>query len=205
MEQPVQPEEMAASSPSEPELTIGRRQLLKALATGGFVLAIPQLPQQWMAPRAEVGTLPIHAQISSITATPTPTPTATPTLTPTPQPSFSGVCDSTPGGGDLRITQGTINSIRPYLQLISGVASLQGIPATMTVQVTSASSPAFNPPLPLTATTDVAGRANFGNLAVTGTPGDSFFLVFNFATSNGTVQFRCGEFFFGTNELKQRP
>jgi hypothetical protein len=209
MEQPVQPEELAASSPSEPEITIGRRQLLKALATGGFALAFTRLPQQWIAPRAEVGAIPIHAQVSGSTATPTPTPTptptATPTLTPTPQPTFSGVCDSLPGGGDLRITQGAINSIQPYLQLISGVASLQGIPATMTVQVTSASSPAFNPPLPQTATTDDAGRANFGNLAVTGEPGDSFFLVFNFATSNGTVQFRCGEFFFGTNELKQRP
>jgi len=197
MEQPEQPAEMEASSPSESESTIGRRQLLKALATGGLAVTLTRLPQQWTAPRAEVGTLPIHAQVSGSTATPTPTPTSTP------QPFFSGVCDSTPGGGDLRITQGAINSIQPYLQVISGVSPLQGIPATMTVQVTSASTPTFNPPLPQTATTDASGRAIFGNLAVTGSPGDSFFLVFNFATPSGNVQFRCGEFFFGTNELKQ--
>src|SRR5512139_1891696 len=101
MEQPVLPAERETPTP-EPTSTIGRRQLLKALATSGFALAFTQLPRQWTAPLAEVSTLPIHAQISGTQA------------------SFSGVCDSLPGGGDLRITQGAINSIQPYLQLISG-------------------------------------------------------------------------------------
>lgn len=184
MEQPIQPVETETSS-SESKSTIGRRQLLKALATSGFAVAFTQLPRQWTTPLAEVSTLPIHAQISGT------------------QPSFSGVCDSLPGGGDLRITQGAINSIQPYLRVISGIASLQGISATMTVEAASGSALTFNPPLPQTATTDAAGRANFGNLAVTGNPDDSFFLVFNFATTNGNVQFRCGEFFFGSTLLNQ--
>lgn len=184
MEHPVEPREMEVSS-AEPESAIGRRQLLKALATGGFAVAFTQLPRQWTAPLAEVSTLPIHAQVS------------------TTQPIYSGVCDSLPGGGDLRITEGAISGISPYLQLISGAASLQGIPATMTAEAASGSSLTFNPPLPQTATTNATGRASFGDLAVTGNPGDRFFLTFNFATPAGNIQFRCGEFFFGTNTLAQ--
>jgi|GEM_PF-3869667 hypothetical protein len=175
MDQHVNPDQSSADS----TVSIDRRRLLKALATGGFAVAFIKLPGQWTRPLAEVGALPIHAQVSAT------------------QPAYSGVCDSLPGGGDLRITQGAINSIQPYLQLIAGIASLQGIPATMTAEITSASAPTFNPPLPQTAATDAAGRASFGNLAVSGNPGDSFFLVFNFATPTGNIQLRCGEFFFG--------
>ena len=185
MEQPLNPE----TSSSNSESAIGRRQLLKALATSGLLAATTQLPRHWTTPLAEAGKLPIHAQVSAPTATP--------------EARFSGVCDSLPGGGDLRLTQGSIQNISPYLQLLSGIASLQGIPATMTVEVTSASAPTFDPPLPQTATTDSTGRASFTDLAVTGAPGDSFFLVFNFATETGNVHFRCGEFFFGTNVLNK--
>ena len=178
MEQPIEPNDHDLSS-SQPESSIGRRELLKALATGGLAMAVTALPMQWTTPHTKVNYLPIHAQVSG------------------PQAQYSGVCDSLPGGGDLRITQGAISNISPYLQLIAGLASLQGISATMTAEVTSATSPAFNPPLPQTAVTDVAGRANFASLNVSGNSGESFFLVFDFATPSGNVHFRCGEFFFG--------
>jgi hypothetical protein len=175
-----------SDQPSDiPTGSIGRRQLLKALTAGGFAVAFTKLPGQWSGPLAEVGALPIHAQVSGAQA------------------SYSGVCDSLPGGGDLRITQGAINNIQPYLQLISGIASLQGIPATMNLEVTAGSAPTFSPALPQAATTNAAGQAAFGNLLVSGEPGDSFFLVFNFATPTGSVQLRCGEFYFGTSPSKQ--
>ncbi len=176
MERPV---EVETPSPQH-ESAIGRRQLLKTLAASGLAVTVTQLPHHWTAPRANVNTLPIHAQTSG------------------PQLAYSGVCDSQPGGGDLRITEGTINSIQPYLQLISGIASLQGIPATMNVEVTTGSTPTFSPALPQTTTTNASGEASFGNLTVTGNPGDHFFLVFDFATPTGNVQLRCGEFYFGT-------
>ncbi|HTP07855.1 MAG TPA: hypothetical protein VMP08_06375 [Anaerolineae bacterium] len=164
---------------SEQESGIGRRQLLKALATSSAVIVFTQLPRQWTAPRTNVNTLPIHAQTSGALA------------------SYSGVCDSLPGGGDLRITNGSINNIQPYLQLISGIATLQGIPATMNVEVTSGTLPNFSPALPQATTTNASGQAAFGNLMVTGNPGDHFFLVFDFTTPTGNVQLRCGEFYFG--------
>lgn len=178
MEQPVEPNEIDLPS-SQPESAISRRELLRALATGGLAMAVTTLPVQWTPPHTKVNYLPIHAQVSA------------------PPAQYSGVCDSLPGGGDLQITQGAISNISPYLQLIAGLASLHGISTTMTAEVTSATSPTFNPPLPQTAVTDTAGRANFADLNVTGNAGESFFLVFDFATPSGSVHFRCGEFFFG--------
>lgn len=55
------------------EKTLGRRELLKALAaTGSAVVASSMLPNQWTKPVIEAGVLPAHAQGSKPTATPTP-------------------------------------------------------------------------------------------------------------------------------------
>ncbi len=179
MEQPAEVE----TPSSEPESAIGRRQLLKTLAAGGAAVAFTQLPRQWTAPHTDVNTLPVRVQISGV------------------QPSYSGVCDSLPGGGDLRLTAGAISNIQPYLKLLSGIASLQGITTTMEVEVTSGSLPTFTPTLPQATTTNASGQAVFNDLTVTGQPGDHFFLVFNFAAPTGNIQLRCGEFFFGTTTL----
>lgn len=49
------------------EQTLGRRELLKALAaTGGAVAMAGVVPTQWSKPVVEVGVLPAHAQISLI-------------------------------------------------------------------------------------------------------------------------------------------
>jgi hypothetical protein len=45
---------------------IGRRQLLKALAATSGAIVATQLPADWAKPVVEVGTLPAHAQISSV-------------------------------------------------------------------------------------------------------------------------------------------
>jgi len=48
-----------------PEKTLGRRELLKALAAaGGAVTASSLLPGEWAKPVVEVGVLPAHAQVS---------------------------------------------------------------------------------------------------------------------------------------------
>jgi len=47
------------------EKTLGRRELLKALAAaGGAVTASSLLPGEWAKPVVEVGVLPAHAQVS---------------------------------------------------------------------------------------------------------------------------------------------
>jgi hypothetical protein len=62
MEQPIRHVE----APEEtPEKTLGRRELLKALAAaGGAVTASSLLPGEWAKPVVEVGVLPAHAQVS---------------------------------------------------------------------------------------------------------------------------------------------
>jgi hypothetical protein len=162
------------------EETLGRRQLLKALAaTTGAIAAASMLPGEWAKPVVEAGVLPAHAQV-------------------TPQPlSYSMQCDSTPGGGDITINDGIIANIRPLLVLISGVGPVAGITATMTATATLGSLPTFNPPLPRHATTDASGRADFGSLQVSGSQGQQFMLVFDFDTPAGTVHSQCGEFCWG--------
>lgn len=50
---------------NNPEKTIGRRQLLKAIAAaGGAVTAASVVPGQWAKPVIEAGMLPAHAQSS---------------------------------------------------------------------------------------------------------------------------------------------
>jgi hypothetical protein len=47
--------------------TIGRRELLKALAaTGGAITAASMLPGKWSKPAIEVGVLPAHAQQTGV-------------------------------------------------------------------------------------------------------------------------------------------
>jgi hypothetical protein len=55
------------NQPKQPE-TIGRRELLKALAaTTGAVTAASMLPGKWARPVVEVGLLPAHAQQTGYT------------------------------------------------------------------------------------------------------------------------------------------
>ncbi len=101
---------------SETQQMLARRELLK-LATGGMVTAALTLPDKWLRPVAEVGKLPLHAQISqsptaiaqpTVTPTSTPTPTNTPTSTPTPTP--------TP----------TVQPIYQYTLVVPGTANIWG-------------------------------------------------------------------------------
>ena len=189
-----QPENNVVPENETPKETVSRRQLLKALAaTGGAVSASSLLPGKWAKPVVDVGLLPAHAQV-------TPTPTPAPTLTPTPTTEplvYSVLCDSTPGGGDLVLTQGNIRNIQPLLEIISGTGPVEGITATMTVDTGVGPTPTFDPPLPQIAVTNAAGRALFPDLVVTNpTPGQAFHLLFDFEVPSGVTRARCGEFFF---------
>ncbi len=190
----------ATTLPQEtsPKETLGRRQLLKAIAaTGGAVAASTLLPGEWAKPVVEVGVLPAHAQISE-TPVPGPTPSPVPL-------AYSVVCDSNPGGGDISIPQfnGTISEISPFIVVTSGTGPVNGIPVTLSIEMTSPGTPptfANGSQSTTTATTaDGPGRAQFQNVRITagGQVGQSFFLIFDFATSVGTIQARCGEFTWG--------
>jgi hypothetical protein len=170
-----------------PKETVGRRQLLKALAaTGGAVAASSLLPGKWAKPVVEVGLLPAHAQV-----TPAPPPTEEPLR-------YSVICDSRPGGGNLDVTDGLISDIQPRLEVTSGTGSVEGILATMTVNTRVGPPPTFDRLLPLTTTTNASGRAVFGNLQVTNpTPGQEFLLVFDFDVPAGEARAECGVFYFG--------
>jgi hypothetical protein len=52
-------------SEKEPAASLGRRELLKALAASGGAVAATILPGQWAEPVVEVGLLPAHAQASA--------------------------------------------------------------------------------------------------------------------------------------------
>jgi len=178
------------------EWTVSRRRLLKVLAAaGGAVAASTLLPDKWARPVVEVGMLPAHAQVTPGVATPTPTPTRTP------EPTYSAVCDSTPGGGDitsyhnLPSGSGRIEDIRPVLIITSGTGSVENITVTMTAEAVAPSSslPSFSPMLPRFAITDANGVADFGALDVTGTPIQYFNLIFNFAIpTGGPLDTTCG-------------
>jgi hypothetical protein len=56
---PGAPEEASA-------ITVGRRELLKALAAGGGAIAVGILPDRWIEPVVEAGALPAHAQVSAV-------------------------------------------------------------------------------------------------------------------------------------------
>jgi hypothetical protein len=169
------------SQETSPKETLGRRQLLKAIAaTGGAVAASTFLPGEWAKPIVEVGVLPAHAQVSEKAGNPA---------------VYVALCDSTPGGGNIVATP-TITNIRPYVQLLSGSGSLEGISVTMTVNVISG-SPSFSYAFPQSSTTNSSGRASFPNLGVSGTNGDRFRLIFSFAVPDSSVPAvaDCGEFF----------
>jgi hypothetical protein len=185
-----EPTNDAASQEQAPEETLGRRQLLKALAaTGGAAAAASLLPGKWAKPVIEAGVLPAHAQVS-----PTPQPTEQPTQEPL---EYSVLCDSQPGGGDLNLVDGLIQQIQPLIAVISGTGPVENITATMTATAVSGALPTFNPTLPQIAVTNALGRAIFGDLQVTGSPGQQFLLVFDFAVPSGTAHAECGIFFFG--------
>lgn len=173
--------------------TISRRKLLKALAAAGGAVAVTTLlPSKWAKPVVEVGVLPVHAQATAA---------AVPTDTPVPL-AYAANCDSTPGGGNISIGlpsgTGRITNIRPYLAVISGTGPIAGITATMTAAAVPPSAlPIFTPPLPRTAITDASGVADFGTLDVTGTAGQAFNLVFDFATPVSTPASTCGQYVLG--------
>ena len=175
-----QPANNAVPGKEAPEETISRRQLLKAMAaTGGAVSASSLLPGKWVKPVVEAGVLPAHAQV-----------------TPEP-PEYSVLCDSTPGGGDLILTDGYITNIQPLLEVVSGTGPVEDISATMTVETIVGPTPTFNPALPQTTTTNASGRALFSDLFVTNqTSGQQFLLVFDFDVPSGTAHAECGVFFF---------
>jgi hypothetical protein len=162
------------------EETLGRRQLLKALAaTTGAIAAASMLPGEWAKPVVEAGVLPAHAQV-------------TPQLV-----NYSVLCDSTPGGGDLFLTEGSIRDIQPRVAVVSGTGPVAGITATMTLNTITGPAPTFDRALPLTAITNASGQALFGDLMVTNpTDGQEFLLVFDFAVPSGTAHAECGVFFF---------
>ena len=171
------------SQEETPRETLGRRQLLKAIAaTGGAVAASTLLPGEWAKPVVEVGVLPAHAQVSEV---------------PGERATYIALCDSTPGGGNLAATP-AITNIRPYVQLLSGSGSLAGISVTMTANVLSG-SPSFGYTFPQYSITNSLGRAPFFDLGVSGTNGDRFRLVFSFAVPNGPVIADCGEFYYEFN------
>ncbi len=51
------------------EVTLGRRELLKALAVGGAATAVSLVPGEWVKPVIEAGVLPAHAQASPLNFT----------------------------------------------------------------------------------------------------------------------------------------
>jgi hypothetical protein len=51
--------------------TISRRQLLKSLTAVGGAVALTQIPNKWVSPIVEAGSLPAHAQGSSTFSSPT--------------------------------------------------------------------------------------------------------------------------------------
>jgi hypothetical protein len=171
MEDPAPP---ALSQEASPKETLGRRQLLKAIAaTGGAVAASSLLPGEWAKPVVEVGVLPAHAQVSA---------------------AYIALCDSTPGGGNLAATN-AITNIRPYVQLLSGPGSLEGISVTMTVNVLAGSPDFGSYVFPHHSTTNSSGRASFPNLPVSTSNGDRFRLIFSFDVINGPAIADCGEFY----------
>ncbi len=173
MEDPTATTLLQETSPQE---TLGRRQLLKAIAaTGGAVAASTLLPGEWAKPVVEVGVLPAHAQTSV---------------------AYSMICASFPGGGDVTVNDNIIQDIEPRLAIVSGSGQLGDISATMTARASEGPLPIFNPALPQTTTTLPSGAAVFPNLTVNGQPDAHFFLVFTFDTPRGVVEAECGEFYF---------
>ena len=164
-----------------PEKTLGRRELLKALAAaGGAVTASSLLPGEWAKPVVEVGVLPAHAQVSALL--------------------FGIQCDSTPGGGQLPHAvevSVTIADISPRVMLLAGSGSVANIEVTMTPLATDppgSSLPFFDRSFPDTRATDASGVADFGDLTVSG-GNEHFFLVFAFTASGGeSYRVECGKF-----------
>ncbi len=168
------------SQEASPKETLGRRQLLKAIAaTGGAVAASSLLPGEWAKPVVEVGVLPAHAQVSEGQAT------------------FRLSCDSLPGGGDISgVFNYTITQIQPLLEVASGSSSVEGFSATMTAVAAPGTTllPTFLPSLPQTTDTVSSGRAHFPDLHVSANSTTHFLLVFTVDTPVGPIVVQCGVF-----------
>jgi hypothetical protein len=183
MQQPIRRVETPEEAPAK---TLGRRELLKALAAaGGAVTASSLLPGEWAKPVVEVGVLPAHAQVSAV---------------PIPNPLLYGIqCNSDPGGGQLphAVEESvTIQNIMPRVLLLAGSGSVGNISVTMTVAVADGtpSLPNFDRSFPDTRDSNTSGVVDFGNLMVTG-QNEHFDFIFTFTAPDGHFyEVKCGTF-----------
>jgi hypothetical protein len=147
------------------ETSLGRRKLLKALATGGgAIVATTTLPGQWVKPLIEIGLLPAHAQASS----------------PAVVAPFSIIPEADPLGGPITTCpEATITIISATLS----PAPPAGQTVTFTIGDIVPNNPAFPPTFSQTtgtATTDAAGVAIFNTpVTVSGDTGDTFVITFS--------------------------
>lgn len=168
-----------------PETHLGRRELLKALAAGGAIVAA-DVPARWVKPVVEAALLPPHVQISPVpTATATPTGTLTATATATPTGTLTATATatvtSTPTGTPTRtrfqiVRCGGLSNFlnSPNQVLFDDDERIENIfaevsptppPGTLIrFDVTVNGSPInIDDPSPRVAGTDVTGRADFSN------------------------------------------
>jgi len=173
--------EASASEEESQKGMLSRRRLLKTiLATGGAVAASTLLPSKWAEPVVEVGLLPAHAQVTE------------PTEEPTEEPArYSLYCDSLPGGGEL--TAGSLSNVTSTLELSSGSGPIEGVDVTI-----ACTNPLINfvPALPPSAATNASGVASFGDFAVSGQPGTTFFLQYSCVdpVNSTPLSCQCGEY-----------
>lgn len=135
----------------DPETSLGRRKLLKALAaSGGAMAAASLLPGEWTAPVIEVGLLPAHAQASP---TPTPIPAPPRIVSCGGVSNFLGSTDEVLFDDDERIVDlfARISPIPPVGTLVRFDVAVNGTPIAID------DTP---PTLPIVAT-DATGLADF--------------------------------------------
>jgi hypothetical protein len=172
-----------------PEISLGRRQLLKALAaSSGAIAASTILPGQWTPPVIEAGVLPAHAQTSPVVPPPPPPP-APPVIAACGGVSnFLGSTTEVEFDDDERISHlfAVISPIPPGGTLIRFDVAVNGnpvaiddTPPTLPVVATDATGLAdfdLTTPFPITVRPIVGNAAGFDELAV----GDIVSITFSF-------------------------
>jgi hypothetical protein len=153
MAQPDQNSEIADNSS---ETSLGRRELLKALAAGsGVIAASTMIPGQWVKPVIEAGLLPVHAQASPTpTVTPIPTVTPTPTATLPPPIVYSLSCTANPTSGNTTFVVDITVTVSA-----TGGASVNNIEVQFIAETVSPGQATS----PVTGFTDGSGVVNLGN------------------------------------------
>lgn len=147
----------SAEPPTDPETSLGRRELLKALAaSSGAVAAATLLPGEWVTPAVETGLLPVHAQ-----ASPTATPIPTATLAP-PRPAITSCGGVSNFLGST--TQVLFDDDERIVDLFARVSPIPPVGTLVRFDVTVNGSPVAiddtPPTLPVVAT-DATGLADF--------------------------------------------